>query len=74
MLQRREEEGDSIVNTRGHFCRVKRLVEGQKYPFLNQRAAHFSAFFLPLVRSHLLSCCNSIRTDAQHVASFRSWT
>lgn len=50
MLQRREEEENSIVNTRGQFCRVKRLVEGQKYPFLKQRAAHFSAFFLPWVR------------------------
>lgn len=70
MLHGREEEGNSIVKTRGQFCRVKRLVEGQKYPFLNQPPAHFSAFFLPLVRSHLPSCCNSIR----HAASFRSWT
>lgn len=45
--------GDSVVKTWGQFCRVKRLVEEQKYPFLNQRAAHFSAFFLPLVRSRL---------------------
>lgn len=74
MLQRREEEGNSIVKTRGQLCRVKRLVEGQKYPFLNQCAAHFSVFFLPLVRSRLPSCCNSIQTDAQHAASLRSWT